>query len=104
MVGGKLIYLLLFKNVLAYVIACVYCVIVSKHTHTGRAALADICEWMGEERFTRVDDLYRQMAPVGLELFRLQMSFAGVAGYPVEAWHRSLWPGSVATAPEPNLN
>jgi hypothetical protein len=62
-------------------------------TAADTAALKDICEWMGEERFTRVDDLYRQMLPVSLELFRLQMSFVGVQGYPVEAWHRSLWPG-----------
>lgn len=61
-----------------------------------RAALKDIADWMGADRFARVDQLYRQMAePVGIDVFRLQMSFAGIQGYPVEAWYRSLWPGCV---------
>ena len=64
-----------------------------------RAALADIADWMGADRFARVDALYREMAePVGIDVFRLQMSFAGIQGYPVEAWYRSLWPGCVVIA------
>lgn len=56
------------------------------------AAIGDIREFMGDERFARVDQLYRQMEPLLLDVFRLQLSFAGIGGYPVEAWHRSLWP------------
>lgn len=64
-----------------------------------RAALKDIAEWMGADRFARVDQLYREMAePVSIDVFRLQMSFAGIQGYPVEAWYRSLWPGVVVIA------
>lgn len=62
-----------------------------------RAAMKDIADWMGADRFARVDALYREMAePVGIDVFRLQMSFAGIQGYPVEAWYRSLWPQQAA--------
>lgn len=58
------------------------------------AALADIRDWMGADRFETVDAMYKQLAePISIDLFRLQMSFAGIQGYPVEAWYRSLWPG-----------
>ena len=63
------------------------------------AAIADIKDWMGAEQFERVDTVYRQMAePVSIDLFYLQMSFAGIQGYPVEAWYRSLWPGRAVSA------
>jgi hypothetical protein len=57
------------------------------------SAIQDIRNWLGEERFERVDQLYRELAePVTLDLFRLQMNFAGIQGLPVEAWYRRLWP------------
>lgn len=57
------------------------------------AALADCRNWLGEDRFARVDQLYRELPePLTLDLFRLHMSFAGIQGLPVEAWYRSLWP------------
>jgi hypothetical protein len=61
------------------------------------AAIADIRDWLGAERFATVDSVYRQLSePVSLDLFRLQMSFAGIQGYPVAAWYRSLWPDTAA--------
>ena len=64
-----------------------------------RAALADIQDWMGSDRFARVDAVYRELTePVSIDVFRLQMSFAGIQGYPVEAWYRSLWPGRAVLA------
>lgn len=56
------------------------------------AAIGDIREFMGAERFATVNALFAQLDPIPLEQFRLQLSFAGIGGYPVEAWHRSLWP------------
>jgi len=58
-----------------------------------RAALEDCRVWLGEDRFARIDQVYREMPePMTLDLFRLHMSFAGIQGRPVEAWYRSLWP------------
>lgn len=56
------------------------------------AAVADVREFMGAERFDTVRGLFAQLEPVALDLFRLQMSFAGIQGYPVEALHRLFWP------------
>ncbi len=55
-------------------------------------AIADIIDYMGEERYHKVIDLYRQHPPIPLEAFHLQMSFAGVQGYPVVAMYDVCWP------------
>lgn len=56
------------------------------------AAIADVQEFMGAERFERLRAIYTESAPVAEDLFRLQLSFAGIGGYPVEALRRLFWP------------
>jgi hypothetical protein len=67
-------------------------------------AITDCREWLGDQRFVQIDTLYRQKACVPLDLFRLQLSFAGIGGFPVAAWHRSLWPDSAAEDHTQQLN
>ncbi len=55
-------------------------------------AIADIKDYMGEERYNKVIGLFKQMQPIPLEKFHLQMSFAGVQGYPVVAMYDEIWP------------
>lgn len=55
-------------------------------------AIHDIKDYMGEERYNKVVGLYKEIRPISLEVFRLQMSFAGVQGYPVVAMYDEIWP------------
>ena len=57
------------------------------------AALKDIEEWMGTDRFKRVCAEISKMGEVSLEKLELMMSFAGIGGYPVRALHEHLFPG-----------
>ena len=56
-------------------------------------AIEDIRRWFDDdERFARVEASLRQYLAEGatLEHFRLALSFAGVRGYPVQAWFDQL--------------
>lgn len=55
-------------------------------------AIADIKDYMGEERYAKVVSLFKLHPPIALEVFHLQMSFAGVQGYPVVAMYDEIWP------------
>ena len=64
-----------------------------------RAALKDIAEWMGQERYDRLCETFAALEqPMSQEDFAVVCSFAGIQGYPVEAWYRSLWPSCVVIA------
>lgn len=63
------------------------------------AALNDIRDWWGEERYNKVVGLFKELAAPTRELFALQMSFAGVQGYPVTALYDHLWPDAPAEEP-----
>ena len=63
------------------------------------AALADIRSFWGNERYEKVVGLFRQMAAPTRDVFALQMSFAGVQGYPVTALYEHLWPEAPAEEP-----
>lgn len=57
-------------------------------------ALADVVEYMGATRFATLDREFRRYpVPLTLDHLGLLLSFAGVQGFPVESWHRSIWPG-----------
>ena len=53
-------------------------------------ALADIIDYIGQERFDKVqEELIAYLVQGATEQhFRLALSFAGVRGYPVGAWFR----------------
>ena len=63
------------------------------------AALADIRSFWGDERYERVVDLFKQLAAPTRDGFALQMSFAGVQGYPVTALYDHLWPNELPEEP-----
>lgn len=48
-------------------------------------AIADIKEYVGEDRFKDLTARFKEMSP-SLEQFELMVSFAGVQGYPAKAW------------------
>lgn len=64
--------------------------------HKHKKALVDIVDYLGEERFHRVNAHYHELASKGVILTRDQfahhLSIAGVSGYPVSAWYAEIWP------------
>lgn len=60
---------------------------VTKHNQ----AIADVKEYLGEDRFSQLTELFRQQ-PYTLDQFSLAVSFAGVQGYPVKAWYNHCYP------------
>lgn len=63
------------------------------------AAIADIRDWLEQERYDRLCETFAALEqPMSQEDFAVVCSFAGIQGYPVEAWYRSLWPGRAVFA------
>lgn len=56
-----------------------------------RKALSDIRDWLGKKRYEAMTEAYRAMPQPKRHGFALQMSFAGVSGFPVHAWYETLW-------------
>jgi hypothetical protein len=61
-------------------------------------AIADIREYMGSDRFETLTAQFARHEPMPLEVFELIVSFAGVQGFPVKAWHNECWPYAKAEA------
>jgi hypothetical protein len=57
------------------------------------AAITDIIDYLGEERFDLITDLCREDKPThpGLGWFMIAVSLSGVEGYPVKAWYAHIW-------------
>lgn len=55
-------------------------------------ALRDIEDYMGTDRFITLTRVLREYPPQSIAAFHLQMSLAGVQGYPVRAYHDHIWP------------
>lgn len=57
------------------------------------AAVRDIREYLGEERYRIVCQYFVLMQePLSLDEMSLALMMAGVQGYPVQAWRETLWP------------
>jgi hypothetical protein len=54
-------------------------------------ALRDIKEWLGAKRYAKITAEFRAMKQPSRAGFHLQVSFAGVSGYPVHVWYEELW-------------
>lgn len=54
-------------------------------------AMEDIVNYLGDERFSKIDAKLRKYESMELEQLRIMLSFAGVQGYPVRAWYESIW-------------
>lgn len=55
------------------------------------AAVQDISDWLGSERFAQAE-IKLKAAQCTEEEFEMVCSFLGIRGYPVGAWYRRLWP------------
>lgn len=62
---------------------------VAKHNK----ALADIKDFLGEERFNNLTEMFKVHWSEQPELghFQLMCAFVGVQGYPVKAWYNYIW-------------
>jgi len=60
-------------------------------------AIADLKEFLGEERFERLTSDFRVYGKLDLEKFAFLCSITGVSGYPVTAWHTHVY-GDMASA------
>lgn len=57
-----------------------------------QAALEDIRFYLGPEKFDEMSDMFKQyQPPITLDQFAFALSFAGIEGYPVRAWHEEIW-------------
>ena len=54
-------------------------------------AIADLVEWLGEDRFTKLTEDFRKLKPMDHEQFAMWLSIAGVQGFPVIAYWRHIW-------------
>jgi hypothetical protein len=56
------------------------------------AAIRDIIDYLGEERFQQISAALKDGIRQGVteDEFHLPLSFAGVQGFPVGAWYRTL--------------
>ena len=55
-------------------------------------AIADIRDWLGNARFEEIDALFRQLPePMPYREFTVALTLSGIAGYPLTAWHSSIW-------------
>lgn len=59
-----------------------------------KQALEDIKEWMGEDRFQDVHHqfklIFKENPDFELAGFETMVSFAGIQGFPVRAWHAQI--------------
>lgn len=55
-------------------------------------AIADIKDYMGEDRYHKITQAIRADGPMSVDKLRIIVSLAGVQGYPVRAWHDEIWP------------
>lgn len=55
-------------------------------------AIQDIKDYLGEDRFNNIEPLLRQAKKDGMSLEQMAMnlSLAGIQGYPVQAWYESI--------------
>ena len=56
------------------------------------AALADVRDYLGQERFFNLVQEFRKVEYMPLERFTLLMSISGISGYPVRAFHEYIFP------------
>lgn len=65
-----------------------------KGDEKAKQAIKDIIDYVGAVRFIEIGQLMRERykEKPSLDQFRLMTSFAGVQGYPAEAWYKHIWP------------
>ena len=57
------------------------------------AALQDIRDYLGDERYQVVCDRLRELPkPMTLDVLSLTLMMTGVQGYPVQALRETIWP------------
>lgn len=63
------------------------------------AAIRDIIDYLGQEKFDYLTTQFRALGPETLTLDQLHywLMLPGISGYPVSAWHRYTFP-AVETA------
>jgi hypothetical protein len=54
-------------------------------------AVLDIKEYLGTERFNKVEADFRQLGYIEPDKFEFLCMIAGIEGYPVGAWYASLF-------------
>ena len=54
-------------------------------------AISDIRDWLGVEKFNKLEREFKLYGPVTEEQFGFLCSIAGISGYPVTAWYRSIY-------------
>jgi len=64
---------------------------VYSHEMKRAKAMKDIKDWLGLERFRKIDKAYRALRQPSRHAFALQISFAGISGFPVHVWYEELW-------------
>ena len=68
-------------------------------TEAHQKALADIKDWLGEDRFLKITKGCREAVdPDGnpeiltFPQWRMAMFLSGIEGYPLKAWYKEIWP------------
>jgi len=54
-------------------------------------ALKDIKDWLGAKRYREATLAFRAIQPPTRHGFALQVSLAGISGFPVNVWYEELW-------------
>jgi hypothetical protein len=57
-------------------------------------AIADIKDFIGENRFHKLTEDFRTYGKINIEQFGFLCSITGISGYPVEAWHTHVYGAS----------
>ena len=58
-----------------------------------KRAVADVKEFLGDERYDQLVTIFQTSAKVDLVEFHIMLSFAGIEGYPVEAFYNFVYEG-----------
>lgn len=59
--------------------------------HADIHALSDLKKWIGTKRYNTLTKEFRKHPAMEMEKFELLVSFSGVSGFPVRAWHKHIW-------------
>lgn len=59
-------------------------------------AMQDLTDWLGKAKIQMLAEEFRKTPDLSPQQFRFWLSFAGVSGYPVEAFFKTIWPERAA--------
>lgn len=57
-----------------------------------KQAIADIKDWLGEDKFSELDGLLRQLPePMSFRKMSMMFMLSGISGFPLQAWRDDIW-------------